>query len=589
MPWVSLLIGLLLTLFIILVLLLHTDFFAHTVGVMFSRYLFHGTSFALSIDKVSGNPLKAITIDNVLIRYRSEEFSFDIVRVDQIRVKFSLVALFTDAPRLDEVVLDNPHVWIKPDSSGILIMPARKTGSGGAIPDFSIGAVSISGGQVIIQGQERADAVRNINLVASIRSRGGSITAVIERGSAESLTREIVLRKMAGEVRWSRSRGLPWGAQRKHSLLELEGLRLELEESAMTIRGLVVPDSARVYLAVEAGPIEVEEITKALGIETDHFGELQGTFTLSGSPDSLRTTGVWNGILSGYAMNDLNIDLTKYEDRIMITHVEGVFNGAYISGSGLYTRDETNALSLDVQVQELNLKEGFVTGRDLPETRFNGDIKLTYHVPDGSLFFNADLEEGHLRRFPFSHAVIDGSYRNGNLYLDRVILTHPAHTISTHGFITGDDSLQFYVDLECQARDTLFSYANIEKYRADVQMKGIIEGSFDAWQWRSNGSVENFTYRNAYVSSGEIKLVVDRKESYHVFVDLTGDSCSIYSRPFSSIDLSLEYWKGVTNIKRFHVKREGIDIEARGDIITGEGTSEIRVESSRSNPSGRRG
>jgi hypothetical protein len=577
MPWVSLLVGLLLTLFIILIIILHTDFFAHSVGVMFSRYLFHGTPFALSIDQMSGNPLKDITVENLRIRYRGDEFSFDIVRVEEIRAKFNFLALFTDAPRLDELVLVNPHVWIKPDSSGAAIMPGRKAGGGGSIPDFSIGAVSIRGGQVIVQGREKADAIRNINLDAGIDCRGGSVTASIEAGSAESLTREIVLRRLDGKVRWNRNPPVLWRAMKNQSLLELAGLRLELEESAMTVRGLIVPDSARVYLAVEAEPMEVEELARALDIETGHFGELQGAFNLRGTPDSLRIVGRWNGILSGYALNDLEIDLTVNDDLMTINHTDGIFNGAYVTGSGFYTLDGTKTLSLDVEVGGLNLAEGFAAGRSLPETRLNGDVEFIYRVPDGSIFFNADLGEGHLRKLPFEHAVISGSYMNEDLSLDRLVLTHPTHTISSHGVIAGGDTLQFYVDVECQAQDTLFGYLGIERYRADLRMNGIIEGSFDFWQWRSNGSIENFTYRNAHVSSGDVKLVVDRSENYQVFFDLTGNDCTIERASFSDIDLSLEYWRGTTNIKRLHLSREGFEAEARGEIITDGPVDEIRV------------
>ena len=576
MPWISLLIGLLLSLFIVLVILLNTDFFAQSSGVMFSRYLFHGTPFILSVEDVSGNPLRELTVKNLRIRYRGEDFSFDVVRIEEIRTKFNVLALFTDAPRIEEMVLDNPHIWIKPDSSGAVIIPGRREKGGGALPDFSVANFSVQGGQIIVQGVERADAVHSINLRGGIRSRGGNITVHLEGGSAESLTREIVLRDMRGEITWRKDSVLPWQNRRGSDHLELDMLGVELEESAVTISGTITPDSASVDLSIQAASIEIEEMARVVGYDTSHFGELRGTFSVSGVPDSLRIAGIWNGILSGYALSDMRADLTKYPERLEISNAKGLFNGAYVDGCGSYSFEDPEALIVDVEVRELNLEEGFVANRDLPETRFNGNIKLTYYVPDGSVYFTADLEEGHLREVPFEHAAINGSYRGGGLYIDRIYMSHPTHTLSSHGVIGRGDTLRFFIDLECLAQDTLFGYLDIEEYRADTRMNGVIEGTFDVWQWRSNGTIENFIYRNAEVSSGDVKLVVDHEEDYDVYFDLTGDSCRVDRLNFSGIELSLEYHEDMTTFKRLHLFREGFDGEARGEVWSGEDRTEIR-------------
>jgi len=577
MPWVSLFIGLLLSLFIVLVILLNTDFFAQSAGVMFSRYLFHGTPFTLSVEEVHGNPLRGLSVKNLRVRYRGEDFSFDVVRIDEIRTKFNMLALFTDAPRLEEMVLVDPHIWLKPDSSGAVIIPGRREKGGGALPDFSVGTFTVQGGQVIVQGAEKADAVRSINLQGSLHSRGGNITVLLESGSAESLTREIVLRNMRGGIKWLKDSVLPWRERRGSDTLEFDRFGIELEESAITISGTISPDSARVDLTVQAASIEVEEIARAAGFDTDHFGELRGTFTVRGVPDSLRVAGIWNGILSGYALSDLRVDLTKYQDRVEIAGAEGLFNGAYVNGTGSYSFEEPETLILDVEVKDLNLEEGFVAKREMPETRFNGNIKLTYYISDGSIYFTADLEEGHLKRLPFERAAINGSYRGGDLYIDRMYMSHPTHTLSSHGVIGRGDTLRFFIDLECLAQDTLFGYLDIEEYRADTRMNGVIEGTFDVWQWRSNGSIENFIYRNAEVRSGEVKLVVDHETGYDVSFDLNSDSCTVDRLGFSGIDLSLEYHDGITTFKRLHLFREGFDGEARGEVSSGGDLTEIRI------------
>ena len=576
MPWVSLMAGLLLTLFIIAIIVLNTDFFAHSSSTMFSRYLFYDTPFTLSVDRLSGNPLKELSLENLLVRYAGEDFSFDVIRIDKVKVRFSLFDIFTEAPSVQNVVLVNPRVWIKPDSTGCSICPGRSGQPGGGFPDFSLGGFSIVDGQLIYQGHQRADALRNVNLEGKVTSFGGAISFHISEGSAESLTRNAVVRNLSGEMKWDGGRGSLWDLADRSPVLELIGLRVEMEESALMFNGTIQMETTQLDLLVDAEPVEVEEIARALDVETGHFGELQGSFTLRGTPDSVRVEGALSGIFSGYALSDLDVDIIVQEDRIDIARAAGGFNGALVTGSGSYTFDAP-ILTLDVEVRDMDLSEGFVPGRDLPETLINGRLKLEYRFEDGSVFFDADLGEGHLSEMPFDRVLIEGSYIEENLHVDRLLLVDENHTIDAHGIIVGEDSLQLYVDVECGAEDTLFGYLGIEEYRSDFQMSGVIEGSFDFWNWRSNGTIQNFTYGSAFVDSGEIKLVVECGENYRVLFDLAGDSCMIDKAAFSGIDLSLEYFDGKTNIKRLHLEREGFDCEARGEVVSDDDLTEIRV------------
>ena len=441
MPWVSLLTGLLLTLFIIAIIVLNTDFFAHSSSTMFSRCLFYDTPFTLSVDRVSGNPLKELSLENVLVRYSGEDFSFDVIRIEKVKVRFNLFDIFTEAPSVQNVVLVNPRIWIKPDSTGSSIFPGRSGQPGGGFPDFSIGGFSIVGGQLIYQGHRRADALRNVDLEGKVTSFGGEISFSVSEGSAESLTRNAVVRSLSGEMKWNGGRGSLWELADRNPVLELIGLRVEMEESALTFNGTIQMESTQLDLLVDAEPIEVEEVARALDVETDHFGELQGSFTLRGAPDSVRVEGALSGIFSGYALSDLDVDITVQGDRIDIARAAGGFNGALVTGSGSYTFDAPEILTLDIDVRDMDLSEGFVPGRDLPETFINGRLKLGYRFEDGSVFFDADLDEGHLREMPFDRALIKGSYIEENLHVDRVLLVDENHTIDDHGIIVGEDSL----------------------------------------------------------------------------------------------------------------------------------------------------
>lgn len=566
MPWISLLTGLVVTFVILALLVLHTDFFAHGAGRMFSRYFFGGTPFSLRVDKLGGNPLKQLKIEGLSIRYQGVDFAFDVLRIDEIRCKYSLLSLIKGEMQLDEIALIDPHLWIKPDSSGANILPSGGGVGGGLLPQIQVDTFLVQGGQVILQGAERASVLRNIGLKGKLQIQGREIYAYIREGGGDDIGEDLDLRRLKGGIRWIEERKRGEGTASSQSRLFLDEVCVELNESVLTLDGVIDPDSMTFHLKIDAEPLVVEEIARAVEIETSHFGELQGDFIIRGKPEDFRINGIFNGIFSGYALSRLNVDLGFGKSMIRINKCAGGFNGARIEGGGSYTFENPEALSLDLAVKGMNLAEGFIPGRDIPATMFNGRFKLNYNLPEEHILFSFDLDEGHFRGIPFERAFFQGTYGGDSLSLDRISMEHPTHTVISHGSIVGGNTVKFFIDLECTRDDTLFAYLDIEKYRADLDINGIWEGPLDAWNFRASGSSSSFEYENAFVPAGEMKLAINKNDGYSVYFDLMGDSCVIGPVEFSGIDLSLEYREGITSIKRLRVAREGMDVEMWGDV-----------------------
>ncbi len=578
MSWLSLLTAIIVTIVIVFVLVMHTDFFARTVAGMFSRYFFHGTDFTLRIDNLSGNPLNDIAIEGLSVRYRGGDFSFDVLRVDRIQFRYNLLSFIRKDIHIEEIDIVRPHLWIKPDSSGTYIFPsAGGGGGGGAFPRLEVARFVVQGGQVIVQGPQRANALRSIDAHGALHIDGWEVFLEIDGGSGEDIAREVTVRGLSGGIRLVRQEGRGRNGRMENRIF-LNRLSVQLDESKLTASGIVVPDSMSYHVKMCADPIDIAEIMKLMRIESSHYGELQGEFVASGKPDSIRITGIFNGIFSGYALDDLNIDLLIDQSRIVIPACDGHFNGARIAGSGWYSFDGPEALHFDLEVGGMNLADRFVPDTAIPETEFNGVFTFDYNMTEEYLSFLFDLEDGHFNGFPFSAASIAGSYRNDSISLDRVLMMHPTHTLRSHGTIVGEDSVRLFFDIDCARTDTLFPYLGIEKYRADLVVNGIWEGSFDEWEVRTSGVYSHFIYHGADVQSGDLKLAVKKNEDYEVYLDIVGDSCIIDPVRFSSIDLSLAYELGVTSINRLKLSRDDIEIEMRGDIAARDGSTELIMQ-----------
>jgi hypothetical protein len=571
---VSLAIGLLITAFILMIVIFKTDFFADSAGGMFSRYLFSGTEFSLEIGKLSGNPLKHIEVRDFRIRYHGDEFSYDIVRIERIELKYSAGSLVSGTPRFSLVELDSPHVWIKPDSTGINIIPHMDGAGGGELPVFSVDRFVLRDGQVIFQKPERADALKDVGLEGAVDSDGRIVHVDLTGGGAEDIRRDIFLRDVTGTIDYVHKRDddrIPGGEPGE---IYLDSLFVELDESSFIAGGNVDPDSMIFDLHLDAFPLDVEEITKLADVKTSHFGELQGPVSVKGTPDRFSVDAVFNGIFSGYALEDFELKGEWSPPLFRLDRGEGKFNGAHVAGSGFYTFENPQMFILDIEADGLDLSQGFSSNASLPETDINGHVKLTYYTDTSLMLFDCELGAGHIREFPFETAVIKGSYSPDSLGFGYIAIDSPTHRIRSHGSLNNED-LRIYVDVTCAREDTLFRYLGIEEYSGDVSMNLVIGGSFDEWELRGNGSFSDFRYNRAVVPEGELKLVVKKKESYRVQVELTGDSCWIDPLAFSGLEVSLEYFDDITTFKRLFLTRPGFEADMRGEVRSPDGSTEI--------------
>ncbi len=568
--------GLLVTAFILFLIIFHTDFFARNTGRMFSRYLFEGTRFSLSMSSLSGNPLTGVTAKDIRIRYSGDDYSFDVVRIDELRCRYNARSLIGDSPAIEELILKKPHVWIKPDSTGVNIIPyKRSAGIGGRLPRFEVQNFSIEDGQVILQGKERADAARDINLQGLLKSTGNEVLVEIMSGSGLDIRRNLEYNKVKGRIRWLERGDHTAGADR--GFVFLEDFGLSLDKSKINLTGRISPDSMSVDLNMKVAPLNIEEVAGAIGLETSHYGELQGSMRLKGSPDSLRIEGILKGIFSGYALDDFKVDLGWRPPLITLARGSGKFNGAEVDGSGYYSTGEPRLLNLDFLAKDLDLSGGFVPGRKMPETRFNGRVRLEYYPDSRHMNFDMDLGEGHLRGFPFETAVFQGSYSADSLALDRIVMDSGTHSVRAEGYILDGEWVRMLVDLSCSGEDTLFSYFGIEDYRADLDIKGIWEGSFKQWDLHANGLFSDFGYHGVLVPRGEIKLAVGKQDRYKVLLDLSADSCFVASAGFTGMEFSLEYADGLTLVKNLNLQRDAVKAEMRGEVRNSGERTEIVV------------
>jgi hypothetical protein len=562
-----LVLGIILAVFLALSFGLRTSFFARGVGrIVTSRFL-DGTPFSFTIDRIEGSILQDMTLRGVKMRYVASEGSFDLFRAEEVSIRYGWGALVKRSRNIDGFSLIDPVLRLKTDSTGTIILPSFGAGRAES-PRLDIRMFTIENAHVIVQGREKSDALDDLNLVGSIRSRATELRVTIAQGSAVGTGRHFALRSLKGGVTLAREPRRHGVSAPGASRIVLDSLAVVLDESAFTASGTVVPASRLFDLAVEAGPINIGEITRILKIETSHYGDLTGSFTVRGTTGRFRLEGIGSGVISGYALKDFRVNLLRERNVIRLDSLSGFANGARVEGHGAYGLEDPNVLSLDVNVSGVDLSKGFVPGKKLPETMFTGAVRLSYRVKDEALSFALDLGRGAFLGFPFAEASMRGSYANDTLHADEVLIFDPTHTIRANGTFVGEDRVSFFFDGECAASDTLFAYFKIEEYRADATLNGRWEGTLDAWDLRMSGSCGNLSYHGAFVPAGAVKLAVVKNADFTVLFDLDGPGCSIGPAKFTGLSLSLDARGTAGTIKKLHLARADFAADITADFET---------------------
>ena len=554
-----------------------TDFFARGAGRLASEHFLAGTAFSISVDKVEGSMFRDVTFKGIKVHYRGRGEHFDLFRADEVSLRYDLLSLMRRSRRFETVSVVRPVLRLEADSTGTFVLPAVGGGRG-SLPFIEIGRFSVVEGHVTIQGPGYSEAFSRVNLGGSAKSGGTELHVAIELGSTECAQRGLFLRRLGGRIALVNDVKTKDAAAAPAARIMLDSLTVALDESNFTASGLIVPSTRLFDLAIDADPVDIDEITRILRIDTTHRGEIKGTFTAKGKPERFRLAGTMSGVLSGYALSDYRVNLLRDGDVVRLDSLGGVLNGAQVDGKGSYELKAPNLLSLDLAVRGLDLSRGFALKKKLPETRFNGAGRLSYRVRDGLFSFALDLGEGDYMGFPFASAVAHGSYVNDTLRVEDALLASPTHTVSCRGTVAGGTAVSFLFNVECAARDTIFPYFKIKEYRGDARLNGKWEGTLDRWDLRMNGTCRNLAYHGSLVPEGEVRLAITRNSArdsdYTVFFDLDGPGCRMGPVRFDGMSLSLEYQDRVTNIKRLVLSREDVKVGASADVrLEGKGAT----------------
>ena len=575
MSWVSLALGLLLAVIVVLYLFLRTGFFAGLAGRLVSTHLFGASPFVVTIDHIEGSIVGDVTIRNMRILYKGGAANaFELFRADEVTVRYSAGSLLGAGRSVDEIIVVSPVFRLAADSTGRYILPSFGSGD---FSTYGIERFTIHGGSFMINRNGEAAAVGEVNLAGSIHSGSGGVRIDVARGSAAESSRRFVVRSLSGAVGYTRVPAPKGSAEGPRTKYILDGLSVSLEQSSFILDGAVVGDEWLFDLAVQASPADIDEIARLLGEEQGSWGELEGAFSFAGTPERFRARGTANGVVRGYALDDFRFDALRDGAAVEIDSVSGSVNGARIAGRGRARVARPRSVELALDVEHLDISRGFLAGVELPSSDITGAVDAVCRFDPFAASFALDLDAGHFHGAPFAEARIKGSYDGDTLRFAEIDMRHPAHRVSASGTVFDGREISFIMNVDLVRTSPIFAYLDIEDYRADAALNGLVEGTFDEFDLRMSGRCGDFEYHGTTLSECYMRLAVEKRGGYRVLCDVEGNGYRAGPAAFDSLSLSLEYEEPVVRIKKLFLAGPGLSVSLGADILVAGDTSTIRI------------
>jgi hypothetical protein len=575
MSWLSLALGLLLAVIVLLYLFLRTGFFAGLAGRLVSQHLFGKSPFVVTIDHLEGSIVRDVTLRNLrILHQRGAADAFELFRADEVTCRFSVGALLGAGRRVDEVIVVNPVFRLAADSTGAYLLPASGSGD---FSTYGIERFSIHDGSFTIRSASLSLGVTGVNLDGSLHSGPGGVRVVLSRGSAAESSRRFVVRSLTGGFGLARVPAPQGSPETTRTKYLLDSLAVSLEQSFLVLDGSVVGDEWFFDVALRAAPADIDEIARLMGEGGEDWGELAGDFTFTGRPERFRASATASGVARGYALDEFHIDVRRDGASLEIDSVSGSVNGARVSGRGNARIEKPRSVELALGVEHLDIGRGFLPGVELPASDFSGAVDAACRFDPLAAAFLLDLGAGHFDGAPFAKARIRGSYEGDTLSFAEIDMSHPEHRARASGTIFDGREISFIMNVDVAKTSPIFSYLDIEEFRAEVILNGLIEGTFDEFDLRMSGSCREFEYHGTLLSEGEIRLAVEKRERYRVFCDVDGRHFRAGPAMFDSISLSLEYDEPLTRIKHLLVENPDFSASLAADIRDEGRTAAIRL------------
>ncbi len=526
-----------------------------------NRHYLAGTPFEFSLDGVSGTFVRRINLKNPVLRYHSQEASYNVFRADRISVTYELVPVFAFRLLVDDVELENVVIHLRQDEEGRLILPGSGVPKPGAkkkavSPVVDVRHFRINGLALTFGGNETQLAIRDVNLDGSFAYERGVGRVSIEEGKAYLID----TRTPVSAVRLN--------ARSDWRSIFVDDFAVKLDSSFVMAKG-EFREGRFQDVELVLNPISLEELHQ-LGLIPDEKGTFDARISLSGTVDSLGVRGRASGEGLGVELDGVDFDGHVTPEALDLDRLAGKVFGSTVDGA-FRIEIESEDFVFDGRVEDLDLGRGFIEDSDLPPMSLTGQVHVEHTKAEGRYRWRGDLERGVIDGYETFEVSAEGVWVDGiGLTIDRFSTVRPDYRLEGTGTVADGGP----ADIVFKADGTDFGYFwqhfELPHVGGALSLTGRLEGPLDDFQVNMNGTVRDVAWEFTEVDSGTVQAEVRHAgtPAPEVTLSLSGKRARVYGHPVRNPSLLMDVDTTSVRIHDVRVTRSDSAFVADFDVVT---------------------
>jgi hypothetical protein len=459
----SLIVALALGLLVAVITLKKSSVLPQQLSKYVNEHYLKNTGFRFSCDRVSGDFIKNVILENVVIEYRDKSKDIELFRSAKIEAEYSIMEVLKLNLVINNLMMDRTRVRLRYGEDGKLLLPilspAINSSTAGSSPHIDLKKFSITNIDFAIQDSLRSVGVRNASISGKFRLENGIGKFEIENCSAFMPSTQTKLISLRMSADFSRD------------FLSLNNLIARLDRSYILVDGRY-EDKRIKRLQVVFNPLNLKEIS-SLGLIPESEGEVGGSVIVSGKLDSLSLKGTLTGKALGFVFSGFSFEGRKTGGEIYLSSVEGSVFGAYVRGSLRYSVGRDGGYSFRGTCRDLDISEGFVPNENVPRTDIFGSVAMDYSRATDKYVFEADLDTSSIENFRAKRLLFKGEWTEpGGLKVNEIRFINPGFTVSGSGKIDAKGQTDMVVDLSGSDPGYIWEYLDLPRIKGELSLNG---------------------------------------------------------------------------------------------------------------------
>ncbi len=294
-------------------------------------------------------------------------------------------------------------------------------------------------------------------------------------------------------------------------------------------------------LKVKGQGVNVSEVEELIDMTLGFRAEGDVDAYLGSEDGKIVYEGLFQGVLEGYHMQQLQARAVIGETEVRLTEAKGIINDADFDGTGYFdiSNSENIRFELEGDVARVNLANGLVPDEeDLPVTNGFGRLKIEHSDVPMWTRVSGVLHNGFIEIVPFDTCYVDVEASPDSVIFNQVeIFYNDLHAI-LEGLSDEDQNFSGQLSLNTQDLQTLPETWNWPQLQGRLVGHGDVSGPLERIRFEGWLSAYDFQLSELAAGAAEIELVVDDALGLaQISAKIEGDNFEVGGVPFGAFEM----------------------------------------------------